>query len=170
MQRPATNEYQSYFATYVNLVPDGEIGDILAGQREEVVSLFRSIAEERGDYRYQPDKWSIKQVLGHMMDTERVMAYRLMCVARGETVSLPGFDENVYMSGAGFERRTLQSLIEEYSAVRGATLALVANVPEEGWTRLGNANNSVVSARALAYIIAGHERHHMGVLKERYSV
>lgn len=170
MQRPATNEYQSYFATYVNRVPDGEIGDILAGQKEEVVSLFGSITEERGDYRYQPDKWSIKQVLGHMMDTERVMAYRLMCVARGETVSLPGFDENVYMSGAGFERRTLPSLIEEYSAVRGATLALAANLPEEAWTRLGNANNSVVSARALAYIIAGHERHHMNVLKERYSV
>lgn len=168
MQRPESNEYQSYYVKYVESVPDGNILDILREQRNEVVALFRSITEEQSRYRYLPEKWSAKEVLGHMTDTERIMSYRLLCIARGESVSLPGFDENEYVRNADFGQRTLESMVDEYAAVRAATLALLAGVSKDASERQGSANNNTVSVRALAYIIAGHERHHVSIIKERY--
>jgi uncharacterized damage-inducible protein DinB len=166
--RPHNNEYPSYFSVYINMVPEGDLLEILEEQRQALLELFASITEEQSEFRYGPGKWSMKEVLGHIMDTERIMAYRLLCVSRGEQATLPGFDETQYVQGAAFGRRSLSSLVREFDALRTSTILLMEGTPEEAWTREGNANNSTVTARALAYIAAGHERHHTRILKERY--
>jgi uncharacterized damage-inducible protein DinB len=168
MQRPQSNEYPSYFSAYINIVPEGDLLEILEEQRKALLELFASITEEQSEFRYAPEKWSMKEVLGHIMDTERIMAYRLLCVSRGDKTSLPGFDENEYVQGAAYDRRSLSSLTREFDALRTSTILLMEGTSQEAWTREGNANNNTVTARALAYIAAGHERHHARILKERY--
>jgi hypothetical protein len=171
IQKPLAGEYNTYYEKYIQSIPDEtDILEHLRQQRQEVVQLFGRVSEGDSDFAYAPGKWSIKELLGHMNDTERIMAYRALCVARGEQQPLPGFEENDYVANAAFHQRTLSGLLEEHLTIREATIALFASLPEEAYTRIGNANNSLISVSALAFIIAGHERHHLNLLKERYLV
>jgi uncharacterized damage-inducible protein DinB len=166
--RPQTDEYIPYYGKYISLVPDGDLVETLRTQIAETLLLLRAIPEERGSYRYAPGKWSIKDVVGHMADVERIMTYRALRIARADATPLPGFDENAYVPAANFEARTLASLAHEFEQVRRATVAFFETLEPDAVARRGSANNNEISARALAYIVAGHELHHVRILRERY--
>ena len=170
MTRPQPDEYAGFFARYVDAVPDGDIVSHLESQGTTTQQLLASIGEERAGFRYAPDKWSVKQVVGHMTDAERVFAYRLMAIARGEKQSLPGFEENDYVDNGNFDAHSLSELVEGFAATRRATLALVRSLDDEAWQRRGVANDNPISARAIAWVTAGHERHHLNILRERYGI
>jgi uncharacterized damage-inducible protein DinB len=167
-ERPDAGEYGAFYAGYVARVPEGDIVATLATQAEATLALLRGLADSAAGHRYAPGKWSIREVLGHMADTERVFAYRLMRFARGDATALPGFDENAWMAPAEFDARTLPSLLAEFAAVRNATVALLAGLPADAWTRGGTASGHHVSVRALAWMTAGHELHHRQILEARY--
>jgi len=141
---------------------------ILERQQQETVSLVDELTEEQGYYRYAPDKWSLKEALGHIVDNERIMSYRLLRIARGDTTPLPGYDQDVLVPGARFDLFPLAQLVEDYIAVRKATLTLLRGLTDEAWLRKGTASNVTISARALACVIAGHEIHHIRIIRERY--
>ena len=168
---PGTDEYDPHFAGYISRVLAGtDILALLARQREETQGRLRAIPESRGAHRYAPGKWSVREIVLHLSDTERIMAYRALRVARGDTTPLPGFDENAYTPASGADAVPLAELAAEFGDVRQATLALFRHLPPESWTRRGTASGAPISVRALAWIIAGHERHHLAVLAERYGV
>jgi len=166
--RPAADEYAPYYGSYVRLVPDGPIVETLRNQISETMATLNALREEKGDHRYQPDKWSIKEVLGHVIDGERIFSYRALRFARRDETPLPGFEQNLYVPAAAFGRRTLRSLLDEFGAVREATVHLYRHLDEEALSRSGIASENRMSVRALAWVIAGHERHHLRVLRERY--
>ena len=166
--RPGTDEYPHYMAEYVGRVPEGDIVDILSRQISETMSLLNSIPESRASYRYQPEKWSIKQVVGHMGDAERVFSYRALRFSRGDTTPVEGFDENTYVANSPFERASLANLMNELEHIRRATIHLFANLDAEAMELRGVANGLGVSVRGLAFIIAGHENHHLNTLRARY--
>ena len=166
--KPEETEYAAYYSGYVSLVPEGDILTILSEQLNETLSFMRSIPESAGSFRYAPDKWSVKELVGHMIDTERVFAYRALCFARGDTASLPGFDEKLYIRNASFADYSVADLIAEFETVRKSTLFLFKHLDENAWQRAGIASENTVTVRALAYIIAGHERHHCNILRDRY--
>lgn len=169
MYRPIKeDEYAPYYLPYVTRVAEGDFIDILTKQAEQTKEKLSSLTDTQARYRYAPDKWSIKEVLGHIADTERVMAYRLLSVARGETRDLPGFDENDFIKHAAFNEQTLEDLIKNYEAVRQSTIHLIKSLSEEAYVRRGSANNYSVTVRALIAIIAGHELHHLSIIEERY--
>ncbi|MDE3129195.1 MAG: DinB family protein [Gemmatimonadota bacterium] len=168
IQRPAAGEYAPFYAGYVDGVPEGDVVEILERQGRELAALLAGVAGDRGDYRYAPDKWTVKEVVGHIADAERIFAYRALRIARGDATPLPSFDQDGYVERGGFARRTLTDLAAEFSAVRAATLALFRAMTDEESRRVGTASNAAVSARGLAYIAAGHERHHSRILRERY--
>lgn len=168
LKRPERDEYATYFDYYIGLVPEGSLLALLEQQGERTVEWYASLRSDQIDYRYAPEKWSVKEVLGHLVDTERIMSYRLLRIARGDQTPLIGFDENAFVAGAFFQQRELADLLEEYKAVRRSTLALVRGIATEAWERTGIANGNPLSARSLAYVIAGHEAHHCRILKERY--
>lgn len=169
-KKPANEEYPAYFGTYINLVPDGDLNDILLKQLDETISLLSDITETQENYRYALGKWTLKEVIGHITDTERIMSYRLLHIARGDTTPLAGYDDEQYVKVASFTSRSLSDLLEDFIAVRRSTLSLVRGLSEDAWARKGFANNSEISVRALAYIIAGHELHHVKIIKEKYLV
>lgn len=166
--RPAPTEYNAYYQPYVSEVPEGNLLDHLAEQQTSTARFLAGIPEAKAGYRYAAGKWSVKEVIGHISDAERVFSYRALRVARADATPLPGFDENAWVPAAGFDRRTLADIAAEFHAVRSATLALFRSLDAEAWTRIGTASNYPISARALGWIIAGHERHHLRVLHERY--
>lgn len=166
--RPDADEYLAYYARYIEQVPDGDVLETLERQLEEMVALVDRFGEARGAHRYAEGKWSVKEVLGHIADAERIFTYRALCAARGETAALPAFDENAYVANANFDARTLNSLLGELTAIRRATLALFRSLDSATLARRVVASGAPVSARALAWIIAGHERHHLTLLRERY--
>jgi len=168
INRPEQTEYNPYYEKYVSLVPTGDIVETLSRQIEETLALLRSIDEARAVYRYEPDKWSIKQVVGHVCDTERIFAYRALRFARGDQTPLPGYDQDEYVLSANFDARTLADLAAEFERIRAATVALFRSFHAEAMQRRGKANDNEVSVRALAHIIAGHELHHVQVLRTRY--
>ena len=168
--RPEPGEFHEYYAGYVKRVPAGDIVEILAAQLADTIGPLRLLDEARASFAYAPGKWTIAEVVGHLCDAERVMAQRALRFARGDTTPLPGFNENSYVPAGDFGGRSMSSLLDELAAVRAATVALFANLPPAAWTRSGRANDVPVSVRALACIIAGHERHHRALLKERYGV
>jgi len=170
MQRPAENDYASFFAGYVSLVPEEDVLSAIEQQSSETQRLISSLNETRAAHRYAEGKWSVKEVIGHVTDAERVFGYRALCIARGEKNSLPGFDENAYMQNANFDAWRLGDLAESYALVRRANIVLFRNLGEEAWNRRGVANNHEITVRALAFVLAGHERHHLKVLRERYLV
>ena len=141
----------------------------LTSQRDVVISRF-SVTEAVAAHRYAPGKWSVREVLGHLCDAERIFAYRLLRIARGDATPLAGFDENTYVPAGAFEQRALAALTDEWTATRNATVALVRGLPAGAWTRSGIANGKNVTATALVYIILGHVEHHLGVLRDRYGV
>jgi hypothetical protein len=167
--KPQPAEYPPYYEKYINSISDQtNVLDLLLTQQQEVVQLFARVSEGESNFAYEPGKWSIKELLGHMNDTERIMAYRALCFARGEQQPLPGFDENDYVVQSNFSERTLTDLVEEHRTIRAATLSLFKYLPERAFSKIGNANGNPMTVAALAFIIAGHERHHLNILKERY--
>lgn len=167
-RRPDPSEYVSYYGPYVAEVPDGKILDTLRARMEVTARFFGGLERWKGDHRYAPGKWTVKEVLGHLIDGERVFACRALRFARADRTPLPGFDENDYVPRGEFGRRSLDDLVEEFRAVRSGTIALFAGLPEEAWDRRGSANDAEVSVRALAWILVGHEIHHGRVVRERY--
>lgn len=168
--RPEPTDYASFYAGYVSLVPEEDVLTAIQTQSSETQKVLASIDEARGSYRYAEGKWSIKEVFGHLSDAERVFGYRALCIARGDETSLPGFDEQAYMANANFDAWKIGDLAEMYALVRRSNIVLFRNLPDEAWNRRGVANDSPVTVRALAYMIVGHERHHLKVLRERYKV
>lgn len=167
-ERPDPSEYASYYENYVRRVPDGDIVESLERQRREMGRLFESIDEERAAYRYAEGKWSIRQLVGHLIDSERVFSYRALTFARGGTAELPGFDENEFVRNAPFDAIAFRQLAGEFDLLRRATLLLFEPLPEEAWSRSGTANARRVTVRALAWTTAGHVEHHLAILRERY--
>lgn len=166
--RPSPDEYAPYYGTYIGKVADGDIVRTLREQIDGTASYLRSIPASREGHRYAPGKWSIREVVGHLSDAERVFCYRALRFARGDRTPLPGFDENEFMKGARLDERTLASLVDEYVTVRAASLALFDSLFPEEWSRHGTASGKEMSVRALAWVIAGHELHHLEVLRTRY--
>ena len=168
MPRPDATEFAPYYARYIDRVPDGSILDILASQRDETLAFLRSIPEERGEHRYAPGKWSIKEVVGHVIDGERIFAYRALRFARKDQTPLASFEENDYVPAGNFGARTLRDLADEFQAVREGTIRLLRPMDEATLSLRGTAADQPVSVRGIAYIIAGHELHHRAILRERY--
>lgn len=168
ISRPQADEYASYYGNYIGKVPDGDLLAMLATQVGDTLKLIRDIPEARGTYRYAPDKWSVKEVIGHICDTERIMGYRALRIARADATPLPGFEQNDYVPAGDFDRRTLADLGEELAAVRQATLHLFRHLGPDALMRRSTASDNPFTPRALAYVIAGHERHHVGILKAKY--
>ncbi len=168
IQRPAKNEYPDYYVPYLDLVPEGDLLQLLKENLQKTVSLFEGISEEVGLYRYASGKWSIKEVLGHITDTERIMSYRLLRVGRGDQTPLAGFNENDYVEGAQINRLPMENILQDFTATRNATINLIQNIPAEAWANKGNANGMEITTRAIAYIIAGHQIHHCKIVEERY--
>ena len=165
--RPAPTEYAPYYERYVALVA-GDVVETLERQGAETAALLGGLAEEQADARYEPGKWSVKELVGHLADTERILSYRLLRIARGDQTPIEGFDQDPYVANSNAGARTLRSLAEEFGHIRAATLALVRGLDDAAWSRRGTANENEVSVRALAHIIAGHEAHHVRILRERY--
>jgi uncharacterized damage-inducible protein DinB len=166
--RPPADEFPPAFAGYVAQAPDGDIVDTLERECQVTLSGLRTLDEAQAGYRYAPGKWSIKELLGHLADAERVFAYRAMTYARGDEGPLPGFDENAYVPAQENDTQPLARLVDQFATGRAATISLLAALPPAAWTRRGIANGKLVSVRALAWVIAGHEVHHRRVLEERY--
>jgi hypothetical protein len=170
MQRPAETDYAPFYAGYVSLVPEEDVLSAIEQQSSETQRLISSLDETQAMHRYAEDKWSVKEVIGHMTDAERVFGYRTLCIARGDTSSLPGYDEKAYMRNANFDSWRLGDLAEAYALTRRANIVMLRNLDAAAWDRRGTANNAEVTVRALAFILVGHERHHLKVLRERYLV
>ena len=168
--RPDASEYAPFYHGYVTMVPDGDVVELVRSTGREVLEALGRIPETRGDHRYGPEKWTIREVIGHLIDAERIFTYRALRVARGDRTPLAAFDENEFVKTAGSEARTLASLTRELGAVREATAQLFESLPDEAWGRSGIASGKDVSLRALAYITTGHAMHHLRILRERYGV
>jgi hypothetical protein len=165
---PATSEYASYYGRYVSLVPKGDILETLAEQLDSSLALLRGIDEEKAGYRYAPGKWSIKELVGHIIDAERIFAYRALRFARGDETELSGFEQDGYVLNAGFDAYRMEELAREFELVRGANLLMLRHLDEAAWQRRGIASGGEVTVRALAFIMAGHEKHHVEILRTRY--
>jgi hypothetical protein len=168
--RPDRTEAAPFYFTYIDKVPDGDIVDLLDAQGREVLDLLRGISDAQSQSRYAADRWSIREVLNHVNDTERVFTFRALWFARGFEGPLPGFDQNVGVAAAHADDQPWSALVDEFQALRSATLALFRMLPEEAWARGGVASEKQVSVRALAYMVAGHVIHHVKVLRERYGI
>jgi len=168
--RPATGEHLPYFSRYIDLVPDGPIVETLRSQISETMAMLAKAPETAEEYRYQEGKWSVKEVVGHLCDSERIFACRALRFGRGDATPLPGFDSGSYVPVGGFGARRLKQIAEELRAVREATIRLFEGMDSAALLRTGEASGNVISVRALAWIIAGHERHHAAILKERYGL
>lgn len=166
--RPAEDEYLSYYGRYISLVPEGDIVTILATQIDDTLSVLRSLPESKGSFKYAPDKWTVKELVGHLTDAERIFANRALRFGRHDQTSLPGFEENNYVRNSSFNDYPLAELADGFEAVRRSSVFLFKHMTKEASLCRGKANNAEISARALAYVMAGHERHHIEVLKTRY--
>ena len=166
--RPSSDEYPDYYDRYVSLVPDGDIEEILREQQTETIALLNSVSEESAGRAYAPGKWTLKEVIGHMSDTERVMSYRMLAMARNEGTPLQGMDQDLYVASAKFNQFSWARLQTGLETVRSATLSLLSTIDGEAWIRQGTVWNVPVSTRALAYIISGHELHHLQVICDKY--
>jgi hypothetical protein len=170
LARPEAHEYFEYYGRYIGRVPAGDIRELLASQNAVTRRTLDGVSEEVAMKRYAPGKWSVKEVVGHLTDAERVFSYRALRFARADETPLPGFDENAYVPAANFDARSLASLVDEFADVRRATVALFRGLDDQALLRVGEASGHAVSVRALAYIIAGHELHHLEVLRDRYGI
>jgi hypothetical protein len=170
MERPKETEYAPFYARYVGLVPEPEILEVLEAQAEEIRRLAAAVPPEREEHRYAPGKWSVRQVLGHVIDAERVFGHRAFCISRGEQAALPSFDENAYVASSPAGTVPVADLASEMAAVREANLLVLRRLGPGDGARTGVASGSPVSVRALAWIMAGHPRHHLRMLRERYGL
>lgn len=170
VSRPRPGDHAPYYARYVERVPDGNVVDLLEQQGRETIALLRRVDDARSRHRYAPDKWSVRQVVGHLSDTERVFAYRALTFARGDTAALPGMDQDAWVPASNADERAIADLVAEFSAVRAASVALLRGFGPAEFARAGTASNNHVTVGALAYIMAGHELHHVGILREQYGL
>jgi hypothetical protein len=166
--RPDRTEAAEYYFRYIDLVPDGDVVQMLVSQRDETVEFFETISEEQAGHRYAPDKWTLRNVVGHLSDTERLFTARAFWFARGFDTPLPSFDQHVAIAAAGFDARTWRSLIDEFADTRAGTIAFFAALPQEAWMRRGIASDNPFTVRALAYLSAGHVIHHVRIMRDRY--
>jgi len=169
-QRPSADEHDPYYSRYISLVAEGEIVSTLRNQIGETVSLLKRVPESKGNFTYAPGKWTIKQIVGHLSDAERVFAYRALRIARNDRTPLSGFEQDDFVRFGPFAQVPLAELVDEYASIRESSVALFNQLDAEAWTRRGTANNAAVSVRAIAYILAGHELHHRRILQEKYGV
>lgn len=169
-QRPEKDEYGEFYANYVSLAEETDVVSALQNQTNDLRKLFAGISAERENFRYAAGKWSVKEMLGHIIDAERVFSYRALRISRGDRTPLATFDENSYVAGSNFSHTSFADLIEEFSLLRTANVLLFKNLTEEMWLRRGTASDATVSVRALAFIMVGHARHHTNVLRARYLV
>lgn len=167
---PAVDEYPEHVQPYIRAVGDAPDAVTVLEQQSTSLDGLRALSAAQGDHRYAPEKWTVKEVIGHITDTERIFAYRLLRVARGDDTPLPTFDENVYVERSGANTRSLADLIDEWLMVRGSTLALVRSLDDDALAHRGTVSGRPMSARAIACIIAGHAAHHMNLLRERYGI
>ena len=168
MNRPAETEYAPDFQNYVGQVNETDIMAVLRSEIDDLDVLLNRVPAEKETYAYAEGKWTIRQVVGHLIDSERVFGYRALCIARGEQQNLPGFEQDDYLRTSPYNRIDLEDLLSEMRLVRLSNIAMFRTLDEEAWNRAGIANNNQVTVRALAFIMAGHLRHHMNVLRERY--
>ncbi|MDQ1471751.1 MAG: hypothetical protein QOJ99_3231 [Bryobacterales bacterium] len=166
--RPQENEFAPHAKAYVGHVYSDEIIQVLADQIGKTVALVRPLGEERSLLAYAPGKWTVKQTIGHMSDTERILSCHTLRIARGDTTPVPGFEQDEYVRNAGSNERSLEELLQEFVAVRESTLALVRGLPQESWRRAGTVSGYPVTVRGLIFTIAGHELHHFRTLEDRY--
>lgn len=167
---PQPTEYNDYYQSYIDRISGRNVIQELIQQGQKTYALVRQLSTQQASHRYKDGKWSVKEVIGHLIDTERVMAYRALCIARGESKSLPGFNQDNYVAKANFDQRSLQNLSAEYDAQRNANVSLFSSFNTAQIEQAGTADGSNISVRALAYIIAGHEQHHLNILEERYEI
>jgi hypothetical protein len=170
IDRPKENEYAPFYAGYVARVPETEILDVLREQPKELKRIADSLTPDKERFRYAPDKWSVRQLFGHLVDAERFFGHRAFCISRGDKNPLPGWDENEYIAGSSYDSRPLAELVKDFSLLREANSRLFENLDAATWPREGVANGVKVTVRALAYVMTGHARHHLAVLKERYGI
>ena len=168
--RPDATEYARFYDPYVARVPEEDVVAALRDSGRELVAALSALPESRGGFRYAAGKWTIREVVGHLIDAERIFSYRALRLARGDATPLPGFEENDYVKTADSDARTLADLVEELRVVRESTVRMFVSFPEDAWTRRGVVNTREVTVRAIAYITAGHMRHHLAVLRERYQI
>ncbi len=166
--KPEPDEYAPYYGKYVSLVSGDDILAVLEKQPPEIAALLSTCTEAKGGFRYAPGKWSVKEVLGHVIDTERIFSYRALRIARNDKTPIEGFEQDDYVKHGSFGRCALTALVVEFESVRQATQSLFRGLDEAAWVRRGVANQNQVSVRAIAFIIAGHERHHAKILQEKY--
>jgi hypothetical protein len=172
-ERPPSNEYSPFYHGYIGYItelPDGDVLELMRRQEQVLSKLPSVVSQTAEDFAYAPGKWTVRQVVGHLGDAERVFGYRALCISRGDATPLPGFDENVYVANSSSASRPLQDLVAEIALLRGANLHLFSTLGDDSWLRLGVANSQPVSVRALAFIIVGHAEHHLRILRERYRV
>ena len=168
MSFPESTEYPVYFQTYIKLVKEPDLIKAMEEQRQSFPSFFKNIPAEKLDYRYEENKWTIKEIIGHLIDCERVMNYRAMCFARNDKTELPGFDENKYAAISGSSDRSIESLLAEFDALRQSSIHLFESFNEQMFKRTGSANGNIISVKALGFINVGHPMHHLNVISERY--
>jgi len=166
--RPNKNEYLPIAQKYIDLVPEGNIVGILQQQNEENLSLLEGLTEDQVSFRYAPDKWSLKTVIGHIADVERLWCYRVLRIARGDARELPGYDRDLFAQLSACDTLPLHKVLNDYVAVRKSTISLIENLSEQSMVRVAEFNNHNLSARASVYIIAGHETHHINIIKSKY--
>lgn len=167
--RPAKGDYAEYYQPYIDLVKGDDIMRVLIEQNLESQDILNSISESKGNYTYAEGKWTVKEVVGHMMDVERIFAYRALCIARGENKPLPGMDQDEYVHNGRFNKRQLFDLVYEYRLVRESNILLFGSFEKQVLLNRGNASGYDVTVLALMYMIAGHEKHHLNILLERYK-
>ena len=168
--RPDATEYAPFFHGYISGVPEGDVLTLLRDSRREIVDTLAAVPESRGGFRYAEGKWSIREVIGHLSDAERIFSYRALRIARGDATPLPPFDENTYVPTANSEARTMASLLTEFSIARESSALLFESLAEDAWVRRGTVSGKEISVRAIAYIMVGHPLHHLRILRERYLV
>ncbi|WP_243315276.1 DinB family protein [Geothrix paludis] len=168
LTRPLPGEYAEGYATYIAEAGEGDVLALLQAQQEEVVALFGGLSDAQGGFRYAPGKWSLKDLLLHLSDTERIFAYRCLRIGRGDTTPLAGFDEDPYATAAQADSRTMADLLEDWRAVRTASLTLFRSLPDAAWGNQGTTNNRPITARCIPYMVLGHAAHHLTVIRERY--
>ena len=168
--RPTDGEYMPFFGRYVSLVTEDTILETLQQQAQTIQAVLSGLSETQAGFRYAPDKWSVREVLGHMIDAERIFGYRALSIARGEERSLHSFDENDYAANSNHDRYAFSELIEEFASLRRSHMLMFKHMDASAWHRVGRVNDHPTSTRGLAFIMAGHVRHHARVWSERYNL
>lgn len=168
MKRPETNEFAPDYDNYISFIEGDNVMPVLNSQVAEIRSIFADVAEEKGSYAYAPGKWTLKEMLSHLIDGERIFAYRILRISRGDKTPIEGFEQDDYIENSNANNRTFADLLDEFDLQRQSNLLLISNISEKGSKLMGTANDTPVSARALVYMTAGHVSHHLKILNERY--